>query len=40
VIFDFGFWRKTDRSSFIEWASSLGVESEMHYLDVPFEVCK
>jgi len=40
VIFDFGFWRKTDRSTFMEWASSIGVESEMHYLDVPFEVCK
>ena len=24
VIFDFGFWRKTDRSSFIDWASNLG----------------
>lgn len=40
VIFDFGFWRKTERSTFIGWASRLGVESEMHYLDVPFEVCK
>lgn len=40
VIFDFGFWRKSDRDSFTSWASNLGVGSEIHYLDVPFETCK
>lgn len=40
VIFDFGFWRKTDREAFVDWASSIGVDSEVHYLDVPFETCK
>ncbi|WP_264406093.1 AAA family ATPase [Vibrio owensii] len=40
VIFDFGFWRKTDREAFVDWASSIGVDSEVHYLDVPFEICK
>ena len=40
VIFDFGFWRKSDRDSFTSWASNLGVDSEVHYLDVPLETCK
>ncbi len=40
VIFDFGFWRKSERDAFIDWASSLAVDSEVHYLDVPFETCK
>ncbi|MDV7105779.1 ATP-binding protein [Vibrio sp. TH_r3] len=40
VIFDFGFWRKSERDSFIQWASNLGVVSEVHYLDVSFETCK
>lgn len=40
VIFDFGFWRKTDREAFVDWALSVGAESEVHYLDVPFETCK
>ncbi|EKM26624.1 AAA family ATPase [Vibrio sp. HENC-03] len=40
VIFDFGFWRKTDREAFVDWASSLEVDSEVHYLDVPFETCQ
>ncbi|TDE26073.1 ATP-binding protein [Vibrio owensii] len=40
VIFDFGFWRKTDREAFVDWASSLEVDSEVHYLDVPFDICK
>lgn len=39
VIFDFGFWRKTDREAFVDWASSIEVDSEVHYLDVPFETC-
>ncbi|MCG9544055.1 ATP-binding protein [Vibrio sp. Isolate33] len=40
VIFDFGFWRKVDRDKFTNWAEKLGVESEVHYLDVPFDTCK
>lgn len=40
VIFDFGFWRKVDRENFTNWAEKLGVESEVHYLDVPFDTCK
>ncbi|HGY9596878.1 TPA: AAA family ATPase [Vibrio campbellii] len=40
VIFDFGFWRRSDRESFIKWASDVGIESEVHYLDVPFDTCK
>lgn len=40
VIFDFGFWSKTERDVFTEWALSVGVNSEVHYLDVSFETCK
>jgi predicted kinase len=40
VIFDFGFWRKSDREAFTDWASSVGVDSEVHYLDVSFDTCK
>ncbi|HCH1542195.1 AAA family ATPase [Vibrio parahaemolyticus] len=40
VVFDFGFWRKTDRDNFTDWTSSVGAESEIHYLDVPFDTCK
>nr|WP_086939391.1 ATP-binding protein [Thaumasiovibrio occultus] len=40
VIFDFGFWRKADRDTFTDWASKLGVESEVHFLDVSFEICQ
>lgn len=40
VVFDFGFWRKTERDTFTAWASSVGVESEIHYLDVPLNICK
>ncbi|MFL0995583.1 AAA family ATPase [Vibrio parahaemolyticus] len=40
VVFDFGFWRKADRDNFTDWASSVGAESEIHYLDVPFDTCK
>lgn len=40
VIFDFGFWSKADRDSFTSWASGIGVESEIHYLDVSFDTCK
>ncbi|MFA0067727.1 AAA family ATPase [Vibrio breoganii] len=40
VIFDFGFWRKADRDTFIDWASKVGAEGEIHYLDVSFDACK
>ena len=40
VIFDFGFWRKSDREAFINWASSVGADSEVCCLDVAFGTCK
>lgn len=40
VIFDFGFWSKADREAFTGWALSVGINSEVHYLDVPFDVCE
>ncbi|WP_135458427.1 AAA family ATPase [Vibrio echinoideorum] len=40
VIFDFGFWTKADREAFADWALSIGVDSEVHYLDIPFDTCK
>lgn len=40
VIFDFGFWKKSDREKFTEWAASEGYQSEIHYLDVSFSTCK
>ncbi|WP_089137812.1 AAA family ATPase [Vibrio rumoiensis] len=40
VIFDFGFWRKADRDSFTDWATKVGIKSEVHYLDVSFDTCK
>ncbi|ANO32800.1 AAA family ATPase [Vibrio breoganii] len=40
VIFDFGFWRKADRDTFTDWASKVGAEGEVHYLDVSFDACK
>lgn len=40
VIFDFGFWRKADRDSFSDWATKVGIKSEVHYLDVSFDTCK
>ncbi|WP_261833872.1 AAA family ATPase [Vibrio ishigakensis] len=40
VIFDFGFWSKAERESIMDWAHEVGADAEIHYLDVPFEVCK
>lgn len=40
VIFDFGFWRKADRDTFSDWASEMGIDSEIHYLDVSFDICR
>lgn len=39
VIFDFGFWAHSERVKFQHWAESIGVESELIYLDSSFEVC-
>jgi predicted kinase len=39
VIFDFGFWAINERVEFQQWAESIGVESELIYLDSSFEVC-
>ena len=40
VIFDFGFWGKHDREAVTRWASDHGLESEVHYLDVPYSTCQ
>ena len=40
VIFDFGFWSRTEREAFLSWAEEAGLTCEMRYLDVPFDVCR
>ncbi|ASA57465.1 AAA family ATPase [Vibrio gazogenes] len=40
VIFDFGLWTRTERQAFSHWASSIGVDYQIHYLDVSFDICK
>ncbi|WNJ97559.1 ATP-binding protein [Vibrio ruber] len=40
VIFDFGLWTRTERQAFQDWASGIGVEHEIHYLDISFDICK
>ncbi|GHA40412.1 AAA family ATPase [Photobacterium aphoticum] len=40
VIFDVGYWRKADRDTAVDWASRMGVNNELHFLDVPFDTCK
>ena len=40
VIFDFGFWTKSERDDFKSWAAANNIESEMRYLDVPYDTCK
>ena len=40
VILDLGFTTKTQREIFIDKAKELGVNSEVHYLDVPLNVRK
>jgi predicted kinase len=39
VIFDFGFWNKSERDHYREWARQHGLDYEFIYLDVPFDVC-
>lgn len=39
VIFDFGFWKRADREAIKNWAETIGVTNEIHYLDVAFDVC-
>lgn len=38
VLLDWGFWRKSDRKAAREFFSSHGIESELHYLEVPDEL--
>jgi len=40
VIFDFGFWTKSDRFSIVNWARVNKLEYELIYLDVSFEICE
>jgi predicted kinase len=37
VILDFGLWAKEEREDFRARAAKLGVSSELHYLEVPYE---
>ncbi|MCG7585956.1 ATP-binding protein [Photobacterium sp. OFAV2-7] len=39
VIFDFGFWTRSDRKEIEEWAKKEKVDYELIYLDVDFETC-
>lgn len=36
VILDFGMWAKVERQDFRQRAASLGAETKVHFLDVPF----
>ncbi|MEM1189728.1 MAG: AAA family ATPase [Pseudomonadota bacterium] len=40
VVFDFGYWRESDRTNAVKWASETGLAYEVHYLDTPFETCR
>ncbi|MGO2341689.1 AAA family ATPase [Vibrio litoralis] len=40
VIFDFGFWKKSDRVDIANWAKENSLEFEVIYLDVDYEECK
>jgi predicted kinase len=39
VIFDFGFWNKSERDLYRKWACSNELDYEFVYLDVPYDVC-
>ena len=39
IIFDFGFWKKSDRVSITEWAVENSLEYELIYLDISYEEC-
>ncbi|CAK3224879.1 AAA family ATPase [Vibrio crassostreae] len=39
VIFDFGFWTKSDRLSILNWANENGLDCEFIYIDASFEKC-
>lgn len=38
VILDFGFWSRTEREDYRSRAAKLGVDSKIHFLNVPEEV--
>jgi len=40
VIFDFGFWQKSERLEFANWAEENDLSFEFIYLDVDYEECK
>ncbi|RXJ72227.1 hypothetical protein CS022_16895 [Veronia nyctiphanis] len=40
VVLDLGFTKKSQRDYFVEKASELGIEAEIHYLDAPIDVRK
>jgi len=39
VIFDFGFWNKSERKDIMTWAKKNNIKFEMRYLDVSYEEC-
>jgi predicted kinase len=39
VVFDFGFWKRTDREAIAQWARQHELDFEIIYLNVDFEVC-
>jgi len=38
VIFDWGFWRKSQRKYATEYFGNLGINIEWHYIDVDNEI--
>lgn len=39
VVFDFGFWKKSDRLQVVKWAQEVGFDHEFHYVNTSFNVC-
>lgn len=39
VIFDNGFWKRSERQALKLWAQERSIDYQFIYLDVPFEVC-
>jgi len=40
AVLDLGFTTKAQRTLFRDWAKSIGIDSELHYLDAPKDVRK
>ncbi|MDO6764077.1 AAA family ATPase [Agarivorans sp. 1_MG-2023] len=39
VVLDSGLWRRIDREQMMQWAESLAIDYEIHYLNVSFARC-